>query len=360
LIAAAIGRHNPRLSCSLCCSAALSRHRPARCLSTASVAADGLCRRRSYCSAALHALDWQPLDSSPRPVQALFSPDRGEECGASWTRVPKLWQKTGEGAVLLRAHGIVPPEVCEAVWDLVPRLSFDRDADSVDGAPTFELRWAREGRFTHDGLSALLAETVEERLLPLLRRSPLCDKGSELVLCEALVRYYEDGRRRVHPAHFDADALVTAVFEVSPPDGFEGGFYVQPGAHVSSRLPVRLEAGEVVAHSFDLQHGVELGVEVPPHLRVGACTSVATLCTAIPLRASERGSACSSELPSSASSLLRARRRCGQVSSGTRCSLILWFADSAAACKDKSRPWYERAAANGKRLPLQSAPQTQI
>jgi len=239
-------------------------------------AADGLRRRRSYCSAALHALDWQPLDSG----------------GASWTRVPKLWQKMGEGAVLLRAHGIVPPEVREAVWALIPRLSFDRDADSVDGAPTFELRWAREGRFTHDGLAALLAETVEERLLPLLRRSPLCEQGSELVLCEALVRYYEDGRRRVHPAHFDADALVTAVFEVSPPDGFEGGFYVQPGAHVSSRLPVRLEAGEVIAHSFDLQHGVE-------------------------------------------------------VSSGTRCSLILWFADSAAACKDKSRPWYERAAAHG-------------
>jgi len=133
-------------------------------------AADGLRRRRSYCSAALHALDWQPLDSG----------------GASWTRVPKLWQKMGEGAVLLRAHGIVLPEVREAVWALIPRLSFDRDADSVDGAPTFELRWAREGRFTHDGLAALLAETVEERLLPLLRRSPLCDQGggSELVLCE--------------------------------------------------------------------------------------------------------------------------------------------------------------------------------
>ena len=85
------------------------------------------------------------------------------------------------------------------------------------------------------------------------------------MLCEALVRYYEDGRRRVHPAHFDADALVTAVFEVSPPDGFEGGFYVQPGAHVSSRLPVRLEAGEVIAHSFDLQHGVEVP-PISPHL----------------------------------------------------------------------------------------------
>lgn len=61
--------------------------------------------------------------------------------------------------------------------------------------------------------------------------------------------------------------------------GFGGpGFYVQPGAHVSSRLPIRLAAGDLIAHSFDLQHGVE-------------------------------------------------------VSSGRRCSVIFWFTDSAASCK---------------------------
>ena len=61
---------------------------------------------------------------------------------------------------------------------------------------------------------------------PLLRRSPLgcaaTAAGGDLVLCEALVRVYEEGARRVHPAHYDADALVTAVLELdasTPADG---------------------------------------------------------------------------------------------------------------------------------------------
>ena len=32
------------------------------------------------------------------------------------------------------------------------RLRFDTDEDSVDGAPTFELRWAAGGRYTHQAL----------------------------------------------------------------------------------------------------------------------------------------------------------------------------------------------------------------
>ena len=36
--------------------------------------------------------------------------------------------------------------------------------------------------------------------------------------------------------------------------GFSGpGFYVQPGAHVDTRVPIALAPGDVIAHSFDLQ-----------------------------------------------------------------------------------------------------------
>ena len=49
--------------------------------------------------------------------------------------------------------------------------------------------------------------------------------------------------------------------------------------------------GDVVAHSFDLQHGV-------------------------------------------------------QVTAGRRCSVIFWFTDSAASCADKSRPWCATEALN--------------
>lgn len=71
------------------------------------------------------------------------------------------------------------------------------------------------------------------------------------------------------------------------------GFYVQPGAHVSTRVPVPMAPGDVVAHSFDLQHGVE-------------------------------------------------------VHGGRRCSVIMWFTDSLASCASKeSRPWYHAAAEQG-------------
>ena len=51
------------------------------------------------------------------------------------------------------------------------------------------------------------------RLGHVLRDSPL-HRGADLVLCEALVRIYGDGQRLTHPAHYDADALVTCLFEV--------------------------------------------------------------------------------------------------------------------------------------------------
>ena len=40
------------------------------------------------------------------------------------------------------------------------------------------------------------------------------------------------------------------------------GFYVQPGPHAASRLPIALAPGDLIAHSFDTQHGVE----VPPDI----------------------------------------------------------------------------------------------
>ena len=177
---------------------------------------------------------------------------------------------------------------------MVDRLHFDRDADSVDGAPTFEVRWVSHGRYTNRKLAELFRPTIEKQVLPLLRHSPL-HVSKELVLCEALVRMYEDGARRMHPAHFDGDALVTAVFELPIAQYSGNGFYVQPGAHPSSRIALTAElqgAGDVIAHSFDLQHGVE-------------------------------------------------------VRSGRRCSVILWFTDSLTSCEDKSRPWYVAAAAKG-------------
>ena len=57
---------------------------------------------------------------------------------------------------------------------------------------------------------------------------------------------------------YDADALLTAMFEVEVPVDAPPSFYIQPDAHVSSRVPVALARGDVIAHSYDTQHGVEV------------------------------------------------------------------------------------------------------
>ena len=262
-------------------------------------------------------LSWRQL---PMPARCLGARVRV-------TTIPKPWlrHKPGDfakpsGSTLVVAEQLFPREVMAEASRLVmatdasgrPVLQLDQDADSVDGAPTYEVAWVRNGCYTNKQLADIFRPSVETRLLPLIRRLPelhgMSDAdGRRLVLCEALLRMYREGERRVVPAHYDSDALVTAVVEIdcsssaaaSQPEGglrasgFNGpGFYVQEGAHVSSRRPVRLAPGDVAAHSYDLQHGVD-------------------------------------------------------VRAGQRCSVIFWFSDSAVSCASKARPWYERSAAEG-------------
>ena len=101
------------------------------------------------------------------------------------------------------------PEVMAAARTLVGSLQWDRDTDSVDGSPTFEVLWVRDDKYRHKGLADVFQETVETKLLPLVRGCSKLHKSAsgELVLCEALVRMYAEGQRRVHPAHYDTDAL---------------------------------------------------------------------------------------------------------------------------------------------------------
>jgi TPR repeat protein len=226
----------------------------------------------------------------------------GLSAAASVAAIPKPWRTPDatpgcEAASLVMAEKLIGDDVLAAAREEISKLQFDRDADSVDGSPTFEVSWVREGKFCHAGLTHVFKQTIEDKLTPLIQSVPhlhgLAD-GTTLVLCDALVRTYDEGHRRQHPAHYDSQALVTAVFEIDMGcGGFDGpGFYVQPDAHVSSRLPIAMSSGDVIAHSFDLQHGVE-------------------------------------------------------VHAGRRCSVVFWFADSADSCASGRQPWYETAAARG-------------
>ena len=273
---------------------------------------------RRFCS---HSFASAPLSWTSRRAEPV-----------SYTRVPKPWKlgqrEADEGALMLHAPSVVAPEVLAEARKAIPCLHLDRDVDSVDGKPMFQVQFIEQGQWTHPLLQKVFQHAVETKVLPLLRSSLLLEgwagggdadaHAQRLVLCEALLRVYAPGQRRVHPAHYDADALVTSMFEVDCGGGggaaplirlrlgpglvevgFGGGgggaplrssarplhplctrsahplhaplrtlctplcapsagFYVQPGPHAASRLPIALAPGDLLAHSFDMQHGVEV------------------------------------------------------------------------------------------------------
>lgn len=136
------------------------------------------------------------------------------------------------------------------------RNKYDRaSADSVDGLVAFEYYPFKDGQWKDEGLRELIDPFAQEVLLPYVRER--MGKGS-CALADILVRRYLPGERRTHAAHFDGTAFATAVLGLSHPTDYVGGLYAQPGPHVSSRRLLPLEPGDLIVHSFDLQHGVVL------------------------------------------------------------------------------------------------------
>eukprot|EP00931_Biecheleriopsis_adriatica_P118353 TRINITY_DN93788_c0_g1_i1.p1 TRINITY_DN93788_c0_g1~~TRINITY_DN93788_c0_g1_i1.p1 ORF type:complete len:436 (-),score=97.33 TRINITY_DN93788_c0_g1_i1:7-1254(-) len=168
---------------------------------------------------------------------------------------PKIW---GEGTCnFYRFHSLLSPaevsNIFEHVRDCIEYSS--ADADTVDGFPTFEHYPFKGGVWQDERMKALLGSIVDERLLPYLRERYSCP---ECALDTILVRRYVPGERQTHGTHFDTQAMVTAVLGLTDPDDFVGGLYLQPGPHASSRTFFRIDPGDLIVHSFDLQHGVFL------------------------------------------------------------------------------------------------------
>ena len=155
-------------------------------------------------------------------------------------------------------------EVTELL-EISRRLSYSEQPDSVDGRPAHELYAIERGQAQHPELCFLLRPVIHHRVLPAVRRY----LGIEpLAICTALLRRYQPGARRLHPAHFDAHALATVVVSLSEASAYEGGLYVQSSAHFPDRLFVPLArgtslhsstccspvcTGDAFAHTFDLR-----------------------------------------------------------------------------------------------------------
>ena len=155
-----------------------------------------------------------------------------------------------EAAGLVVAKKLVGDDVLRAACVEIAKLRFDRDADSVDGSPTFEVSWVRQGKYCHSGLARVFKQTIEEKLTPLIRSVShlhgMADSRG-LVLCDALVRSYDEGQRRQHPAlRFSGlgDRCARGRHRVRQPEG--PGFYVQPGG-ASLQASITMSSGDVIA-----------------------------------------------------------------------------------------------------------------
>ncbi|CAJ1380058.1 unnamed protein product [Effrenium voratum] len=195
--------------------------------------------------------------------------------------------KAAEACHFYRLPALVPSVQSISKYLLQNPDLFSTELDSVDKTPTFEFYPFRDGEWIDQGMRHLLEEILDRVMVYVrLRYDGRCAAS------DILVRRYLPGERRSHGVHFDGHALVTAVLGLTDPETYQGGLYVQPGPDVTSRTYFRLEPGDLLVHSFDLQHGVH-------------------------------------------------------VWEGARYSIVFWIKDSAQAVRDRSTPWYRRLEEQG-------------
>jgi len=240
------------------------------------------------------AEDDSALDQWEQRPEPFQFPEASESSLGAWVGLEQtaIFDRPG---LLGKAHayrlpGVMPADVAAEVLSQVKRsVSYDTDEDTVDTRATFEFYPCRNGKWSDEGLRGLLEPFVEGSLLPYCRARY---GRSGCALCDVLVRRYLPGERRGHDVHFDSHAFVTAVLGLSDSAEYEGGLYGQPGPDSNTRHFFKLEPGDLVVHSFNLQHGVH-------------------------------------------------------VSKGARYSVVFWVKDSIEAVEDGTEPWQESLMQQG-------------
>ena len=200
-------------------------------------------------------------------------------------------------------------------------VQFDGAADSVDGGPAWYASLMSQGQVAsgvaETRIMELMQPAIDETIMPLVRDG---FGRTDLHVCEAFVRVYtRDGESSPAPtantvvgrtaggaadggggvatgrmsiaSHYDSLAFATVVVSLNPNE-YNGGIYLQAGAHAASRRMVEMQAGDVLVHGHDMMHGVE-------------------------------------------------------VTSGRRYSLVLWLTAGEDACATRAAPWLRSAALAG-------------
>ena len=206
----------------------------------------------------------------------------------------------------------------------------DQDPDTVDALPTYELfvrnpeledgneSFLKEGSLDSKAaqrrsrlrqqLSAIMDPTLDERITPFVQSHFPQHCGTEdrsCTPCYSLIRRYHSNDRPSHGMHRDGLAAVTVVVSLSTygVDYTTGGLYVSTG--YGQRQFLALSAGDAVAHTPRLLHGVH----------IGSANHTATTTTTNP-------------------------------AGDERWSWILWYRDSIH-CTDHSATWFRDCARAG-------------
>ena len=129
----------------------------------------------------------------------------------------------------------------DALLQLTRTQRFSVKPDSVDGRPAHEVYAIARGKDQHPEICAFLRPLIHNRVLPFIKRVLQIEQPT---ICTALIRRYQPGARRLHPAHFDAHALATVVVSLSDACMYDGGLYVQH--KLTDRRFVQLERGNAL------------------------------------------------------------------------------------------------------------------
>lgn len=149
-------------------------------------------------------------------------------------------------------------EVVANALNAIAELEFDEHNDEADWLPAFEV-YIRERSEPVPGAAPealhVAVDHIDRDIMPFVREAYGCPN---CVLCTSFVRRYLPNERVRVPAHFDVTSFSTIVMPLTPLANYSGGFYVQPTAHIDSRLFVPVEEGDVAIYDFTLNHGVEV------------------------------------------------------------------------------------------------------
>ena len=176
---------------------------------------------------------------------------------------------------LYKLSKIVTLEEVSTIRRLVKTAEFDRDPDSVDGMPTYELyiespdinknknnmkldHLDKRKKLRHK-LREIMRPIVEERINPYVRSvySKNNDPARICTPCYSFIRRYKKHERRSHETHRDGHAFVTVVISLADyKTEYRGGLYVATADRYKSMIA--LNRGDGVVHQHDLLHGVKV------------------------------------------------------------------------------------------------------